>query len=1302
MFTKRICILVFLLFAAILIGSVNLPVLAAGQGQEDDPPERLRPDKYAYHGNEELPFLPSSNPSEVENPTFTSPIEQWSNMTFESYINDNWEIYYSNASFTNIVRLTNNRGISDIHPRLNRGCSRIVFASDRLAGVYELYAMNVDGTNLARLTSNAADDVKPAWSPDGTRIAFQTYRDGNAEVYVMNADGTGQTNLTNNLDYDGEPTWSPDGSRIAFTSHRSGGYRIWVMNADGTDPVMRSQQTYSENPAWSPDGRKILYDADDDQNGWQDLWVLDDMGQEPIRRPAGDFTAIANGWSPDSLYAIYTSVHLFYQQGEWYWDYSTFYKIDLDGFYTLLNMNRFTDWNLDWSTTDIQPPDSVLYVPVSPAPYQFTIAWSGTDNLAGIRTYDVQIKDGLQDAWTDWVMDSYELSAPFTGIGGHDYYFRMRARDWAFNLQPWPADYQGIVSVERTPPSTHINPINEFIRGDKVQLTWDGKDYGGSGIVSYDIQYMENDSGIWNNYWTDVISTTAIFSGVPGHTYHFRSRARDYAQNVESWPPGEGDTYTTFFSWMTSGMVKDNTDMPVASTIVNINPPAFLNNVSNRDGVYSAYLATNPAVKMINWSKPGYGELPATEFGIAEANVDVYLPPADNIVQDWSFESSVLPGTWSSGGAYSPELINIFYPSGNYAASLGTQPSFGETRRMGNLSSVVETYQPFAIDSAGGVHIAWPDYDHGYHIYYAYRSPDGAWSTPELVAQTASIVPAIRILTDGDQKVHMVFWQDPQGVYYTQRNSGGMWSGPELILSGGYFDKVIMDDSNNIRALIIHGMSLVYAHHASGGAWNLVELPGTEWITKSSLAVDSHGKAHIVWTSNSYEGSKVMYLVRDTNGNWSEPSLVARTGPVFSIDIVIDADDLPHVVWTGMQNGFFYSSINSSGEWGPAYDFSGDTQAYQFNLMLDNRNNLMVIWHDSQWESATRGIYFAQKDRYGTWSTPERISTTGMTPGDLAADLSGGDVYAIWAVEESSNTDLYFSRRRAGVWSSPLQITNTPLYSVLPKIIVDSKGGMNIAWAENDLAGGSSLYTISTQSLAGSGDSWLSQSFSVPGSIVNPYLSLMATTSGISEISGNEFYVKITDETSTTALLTSTTPTAWMHHWFDLAPWSGQEITLTIQLLENAGFPPADAVVDDITIGSAHADVWVNLFSDAQIAHPGDLLELHVDYGNRSAIMAATAVITLTLPAELNYVSATGSPMIKGDKLVWQVGDLPAGTSFSDISLTVEVGSADSPPHTLVTNVEISTSSAELELMNNTFQYGIYLGYKDILPLIWK
>src|SRR2546422_3546052 len=122
--------------------------------------------------------------------------------------------------------------------------------------------MNADGSGVVRLTYNAADyrlrDFYPAWSPDGTRIAFWSTRDGEWEVWAMNADGTGVTRLTNSpgLLYSVPIVWSPDGKKLAFQTGY--GDEIYVLNADGSSLVDVTNNPASDGgPVWSPDGSKI-------------------------------------------------------------------------------------------------------------------------------------------------------------------------------------------------------------------------------------------------------------------------------------------------------------------------------------------------------------------------------------------------------------------------------------------------------------------------------------------------------------------------------------------------------------------------------------------------------------------------------------------------------------------------------------------------------------------------------------------------------------------------------------------------------------------------------------------------------------------------------------------------------------------------------------------------------------------------------------------------------------------------------------------------------------------------------------
>ncbi|HYU38275.1 MAG TPA: tetratricopeptide repeat protein, partial [Acidimicrobiia bacterium] len=131
----------------------------------------------------------------------------------------------------------------------------------------DIYVINVDGTGLRNLTNHPARDLQPAWSPDGSRIAFLSNRDGRPEVYVMNADGTGPVRLTVNAQssegtprWNPSPAWSPDGTKIAFASDRDGDVEIYVMNADGTGLVRLTFNPGEDGePSWSPDGRRIAF-----------------------------------------------------------------------------------------------------------------------------------------------------------------------------------------------------------------------------------------------------------------------------------------------------------------------------------------------------------------------------------------------------------------------------------------------------------------------------------------------------------------------------------------------------------------------------------------------------------------------------------------------------------------------------------------------------------------------------------------------------------------------------------------------------------------------------------------------------------------------------------------------------------------------------------------------------------------------------------------------------------------------------------------------------------------------------------
>jgi uncharacterized repeat protein (TIGR01451 family) len=156
--------------------------------------------------------------------------------------------------------------------------------------------MDANGANPTRLTTNPGFDDQPAWSPDGTRIAFS--RDG-ANVFVMNADGTGQTNLTGGVGtINAQPNWSPDGTRIAFSSDRAGTLDIFVMNANGSAPTQVTTDPASDDqPAWSPDGTRIAFTSD--RAGTFDILTVNPDGTGTTNlTSAGAAVDVEPNWQP--------------------------------------------------------------------------------------------------------------------------------------------------------------------------------------------------------------------------------------------------------------------------------------------------------------------------------------------------------------------------------------------------------------------------------------------------------------------------------------------------------------------------------------------------------------------------------------------------------------------------------------------------------------------------------------------------------------------------------------------------------------------------------------------------------------------------------------------------------------------------------------------------------------------------------------------------------------------------------------------------------------------------------------------
>jgi TolB protein len=200
--------------------------------------------------------------------------------------------------------LTSNKSIN-LSPAWSPDGSKICYTSYK-DGNPDLYVLHLQSNLQSRISSARGLNSAPAWSPDGRSIALTLTRDGNAEIYLLEVENKMLKRLTFNRAIDCSPSWSPSNRELAFTSDRSGSPQIYIMDSDGLNVRrLTFEGNYNDSPSWSPHGDKIAFASRTD-TGF-DIYTIDVTGENLMRLTDSSGSNEDPCWSPNGFALIFSS-----------------------------------------------------------------------------------------------------------------------------------------------------------------------------------------------------------------------------------------------------------------------------------------------------------------------------------------------------------------------------------------------------------------------------------------------------------------------------------------------------------------------------------------------------------------------------------------------------------------------------------------------------------------------------------------------------------------------------------------------------------------------------------------------------------------------------------------------------------------------------------------------------------------------------------------------------------------------------------------------------------------------------------
>jgi len=835
---------------------------------------------------------------------------------------------------------------------------------------------------------------------------------------------------------------------------------------------------------------------------------------------------------------------------------------------------------------------------------------------------------------------------------------------------------------------------------------------GGSKIKQVFAEYREVGSATWQPAKVAFYQEQIRFTGgIPGKSYEFRLRAQDRAENLEDWH--QYHEPITIYTWGLSGQVYNIAATPLSGVEAHLAQNEAGSVPSDSDGRYTVYGVLGKS-QQVRWNRIGQDVVLSRTLNTANSvsgsiqSLNIVFPPLDNVVSNPGFEERWRH--WTVSGNYSVTLSNRAH-TGDFSLVMGTLPNKAVQQTLipasNNPSSPRILTDPFDRQ-----HLLW--IQDGTQLFHMQKTADGGWSSPQLLYSAANAVSIRRVCTLNNGTIRLILADQakPYLLVLDRSSAGNVHSISSDVIPRSTWLFASFCDGDNIHIVYNYGQGYLYTRLQPSGTFSSPEpLPpqpqspsltdpnGKQQIATADgslpnvITVDQTGNVYFFWAGYIYKRVAA-------TGTWESPLLVPPAQDPISFrsirGIFGDALGRLHLflVYGAPYNRKVHHLYVENGQWSEDWTQAVCAYGAESISFMGPEGAYYFAFHCSQFDQST--LYLVKIGREGNLHIFEPLAVGTCDDLQTGRVVNGNIVIA-------TTTDLYYKGADTG-WTRLSPMGNACWWWTDGVNTSIDAQGIPHWWF---LGSGASYGFMKYATLALPSEDYtvtVQQRITIPLTMTNPTLSLLLQQH-LWPTAPTAYWLPVLtvsgQQTVTPSWNSQPLGDDWTHYWADVSSWVGQTVTVTLHLNGKAGVPTSQMLVDEVFLGSAYPDAWLKWEAPLG-ASPGQVVRLHLWYGNRGAYHLPDATLQVALPDTLKVIDIQPpSTLTANGILTWTLGTLSASTR-AGAEIVARVQAPLHGEQQMVLWAKLLSSAPDENPDDN--QSMVVLDFKDrvFLPAIWR